>query len=259
MPSSRRPREYTGRPNLAYSARISVVIAVEETLHQLLLFPGEERTVVPSVHSASSRYTGLRAVRGLPADVTQRLSAPHGVPAQGSPRAYARFEPENSTNRRTRVMSMRKGERRGRTSRAARIASRRRCSRSPAACRLATSAGAQASIEVPLLHARRRGRPVRRRLPPAASSDAADDGAAAVLITIDTPGGLDLVDAGDHAGRARVTDPGDRLRRAAGRAGRLGRGVRPALVPRRRDGSGHERRRVHPGRHRRGGGLRARP
>ena len=56
-PSNRMPRENTGRPNLAKMSADGIVFTVEETLHQLLLFPREERAFVPSVHSGSSRYT----------------------------------------------------------------------------------------------------------------------------------------------------------------------------------------------------------
>ena len=34
-----------------------IVVTGEESFHQLLLLPGEERAFVPSVHSGSSRYT----------------------------------------------------------------------------------------------------------------------------------------------------------------------------------------------------------
>ena len=82
-----------------------------------------------------------------------------------------------------------------------------------------------------------------------AIQDANDDGSPAVLLTIDTPGGLGSSMRRDHPGDPRLERAGHLLRLAGGRPGRLGRSVRLDVVPGRGDGPGDERRRRDAGGH----------
>ena len=68
-----------------------------------------------------------------------------------------------------------------------------------------------------------------------------------VVLQIDTPGGLDTVDARHHQGHPRLAGAGGRLRRAERRARRQRRHLHPLRQPHRGDGAGHQPRRGHAG------------
>ena len=74
-------------------------------------------------------------------------------------------------------------------------------------------------------------------------------GAQLLVIKMDTPGGLDTIDAPDHQGHPRVPSAGGGVCRPERRPGRECRHLYPVREPRRRHGARHESRRRDAGQH----------
>ena len=223
-----------------------IVVTGEESFHQLLLLPGEERAFVPSVHSGSSRYTepwATGACSALP-----RCS--HGCAGTGT----ARPTPRTARTARGRLAHHRKT-----TAAQERRRDREVEDRPVAGGVLVVSAFL--SVLVPAASAQpspdtvirlslegvvdpfvadylRNGIEGAEELPPCSSRSIRR--------------GSQLRDERDHQGDRGVDDAGDLLRVARRREGRIGRSLHPDGLSRRRHGAGHQCGRLHARRDRRG-------